>query len=504
MLHKILPILVLVTATLFGDSIPTALGDQPGSQLIGETFSQELCFDNTGDATGYEPQFEVVTPAGITLTSATFYTHPTITHSETCMSNECNVTNPLIAGQNSPLSPLDANESYYILDFPIGSFPITLPQQCMDLSFKIENSGPNVQIGHEETIVVKPLFVHGETAVDDGNFTYGSNHDLKVIPNVYTIEKENNANEGERATGSSHPIRATIKVDVADGETVENLHVVDTLSGGMQFVSLDPIVGCTDSAPGLPSTSVPGGTLDITCDDNVTGILGTDIIITYEYYIPKNDNQNASIIGPVGEWQTLTNLAQANADFNSTALLPIDANSSVTAKSFVIHKSSSIEVDTAPSGFGPGDIIKYTLHIETSDYYTHDKIYIDDVLGDGQHFDKNVSYIPQYSINGGAFLSFDPANYWDCNGTHDTTDGSFVAVTVNMISITTLSLLSNSLPNDHFNVFSTASTVKVYPLGSPASSVCVGSVPQWPAGTDVTLISGPAVISVALKNGIGR
>lgn len=423
MLYKILPALVLITATLFADSIPIASGDQPGSQLVGETFSQELCFDNAGDAVGYEPQFEIVTSAGTTLSSATFYGNPTITHSETCMSNECNVSNPLIAGQNSPLSPIDANESYYILDFPIGSFPTDLPRQCMDLTFKIDNIGTDIQIGTDKIIKTLPLFVHGETPVDDGNFTYGSEYDLTVTPNVYTIEKENSANEGERATGSSHPIRATINVDVADGETIEDLNIIDTLSGGMQFITMINDGGCTNTPPVLPDPSIPGGTLSLDCG-NYTGSLGNDINIIYEYFIPKNDDQNISIIGPVGEWQTLTNFAEANADFNNTALPQIDANSSVIAKSLLIHKFSSIEVDNAPSGFGPGDIIKYSLHIQTSDYYTHNKIVIDDFLGDGQHFDENISYIPTYNLNNTGALNFDAGNYRDCNGTYDPTDGS--------------------------------------------------------------------------------
>jgi len=282
MLHKILPILALLTATLFGDSIPRATGPQPGSQLIGEPFSQQLCFDNNGTATGYEPQFEIVTPAGIKLTAASFYGNPTISHQETCMANERNVSNPLI-GQPSVLSSIDGNESYYILDFPIGSFSTQWPQQCMDLTFELESSGDHVQVGNPLDIKTVGVFSLGETAVDDGNYTYGSEHDLTVIPNVYTIEKGNSATEGERATGSKYPITATIRVDIAKDENLTNIEIVDELDGGMQFIAMSANAGCTETQ--LPSTTSPGGTLILDCGAK-TGVLGPDLNITYTCQVP--------------------------------------------------------------------------------------------------------------------------------------------------------------------------------------------------------------------------
>ena len=51
-------------------------------QFIGESFtipststapiSDQVCFDNTGNATGYQPAFELITPAGVTFNSATY------------------------------------------------------------------------------------------------------------------------------------------------------------------------------------------------------------------------------------------------------------------------------------------------------------------------------------------------------------------------------------------------------------------------------------------------
>ncbi|MCK5787971.1 MAG: isopeptide-forming domain-containing fimbrial protein, partial [Chlamydiia bacterium] len=430
MLHKILPILVLITATLFGDPIPTAsVNDQPGTQLVGETFSQELCFDNTGNQTGFEPQFEVVTPPGITITGASFYGSSTLIHSETCATDDCNVTNPHIPTNYSPVSPLDANQSFYVLDYPVGSFTTELPKLCMDVDFAIDNVGSNITLGVEENISVSPIFVHGDTA-SGGTPIYGSSFDVMVIPNVYTIEKDNSSPEGERATGPSHPITVTLLIDIAHNETVDNLIVTDVLSGGMQFVSVTNAGVCT--ATTTPSTSTPGGNLIFDCG-SYTGALNNDITITYEYYIPEFDDTNTSIIGmPGGDWQTLTNEVKLNGDSNTTgqSLPEVDDNSTVIAKAMVIQKYSSLYQDNNFSGFGPGDIVQYTLHMETSDYYRHDNINLSDLLGDGQHFiDNNSTYIPKYSVtdNNGTGINlsgnFNASNYSECN-VPDPVDGS--------------------------------------------------------------------------------
>ncbi len=409
MLHKILPILALLTATLFGDSIPRASGDQPGTQLIGEEFSQQLCFENDGNATGYEPQFELVTPAGIKLTAATFYGNPTISHQETCTAAECNVTNPLIGQQNPLFSPIDGNESYYVLDFPIGSFSTEWPKQCMDLTFALENSGDHVQVGNPLDIKTVAVFSLGETPVDDGNYAYGLEHDLTVIPNVYTIEKGNSATEGERATGSKYPITATIIVDIAKDENVTNLQVVDDLDGGMQFIGIISNAGCTETQ--LPLTTSPGGTLELDCGAQ-TGVLGPDLTITYTYYIPEVDDNNDSILGDNCQWNPLINLAHATADhdFNNTVVsLPqIDANSTVTAKAITMHKTSRISQDAPPAGFGPGDQVEYILTMDISGFATQSDIVISDTIGDGQEF--NITAPTDYNLSTGIAGAFNSNN----------------------------------------------------------------------------------------------
>jgi hypothetical protein len=281
----------------------------------------------------------------------------------------------------------------------------------MDLTFELESSGDHVQLGNPLDIKTVGVFSLGETPVDDGNYTYGPEHDLTVIPNVYTIEKRNSATEGERATGEKYPILATIVVDIAKDENLTNLQILDALDGGMQFVSLTNDGGCTQSII-LPSTTTPGGTLNLDCNASITGVLGPDITIAYTYYIPEVDENNDPILGGNCQWNPLINKAQATAshDFNNTSipLTPIDANSTVTAKAITMHKTSQIFGDLPPAGFGPGDQVEYTLTMDISGYATQSNIVISDTIGDGQGY--NINTPNSYSLSRGGTGTFDSSN----------------------------------------------------------------------------------------------
>jgi uncharacterized repeat protein (TIGR01451 family)/fimbrial isopeptide formation D2 family protein len=397
-MFKILIPIVVLGAVLWSAPIPTVSGDQPGSQLAGEAFSQELCIENTGTTTGYSPQFELITPPGILLQQAEFQTLNTLVHTETCLAAECNVTNPV----TSQVRKIDNNETFYVLQFPIGSFPSTLPKQCIDVTYQLDQIGQDVQLGTLLDISVEPLFALGETAVNDGNYTYGSSSLFHVDPNVMRLKKYNNAREGKRATGPSYPIIATLEVDIAKDETVDALTVTDTLDPGMHFVSVQDDAGCTATTP----TSSPGGTLIFDCG-NVTGIVGIDKKITYKYYIDENDTNGDPILGTNGKPAILTNHAEVDATYGGTALPSAIADSNVTAMSMTLFKSSDINDTTPPDGLTPGDMVIYRIEIQTSDYFLHNDLNISDLLGDGQSIDYNSSSLPAEYIYDGTTYAID-------------------------------------------------------------------------------------------------
>ena len=400
-------ILAVLTTLVAAAPIPTGSGASPGSQLIGESFSQSLCFENTGDATGYQPQFEIVTPPGIALTSATFHGAGGVIFAAPCASAQCDVANP----STGVVRTIDGNETFYVVGYPIGSVVPSLPKACMDLTFSLESTAQgHVQLGTALDIDVVPLFSLGETPEDDGNYTYGTPLTLTVDPNVFILKKHNDAREGERATGPSWPIHATIDLDVANSETVKNVKIVDVLDPAMRFVSLDSAPGC--SVVGSLPTSGPGGQFELDCGD-VTGGIGIDKSIVYTYYIDENDSSGSSVLPPDGAHKILTNTATASMDFNGSALPDVSAESNVTAMSITMYKTSTFNDITPPPGLSPGDEILYRLEMQTSDFFEHTDVNVTDILGDGQTAQNPLPN--EYNLSGGVSGAFAAANMDICS-----------------------------------------------------------------------------------------
>ena len=267
MINKILPVLLMLTATLLAAPVPSATGTAPEKQMMGEAFSiDDVCFSNTGDATGYAPRYEMVTPKGVIFESASFNGGTKSQQVLSCAIDsptECNATNP-DTGKNITLQP---GEALWIVSYPLGSFPTDMPKQCMTFNFRLGNT-PDVTLNVPEDIEVTPYFALGDTAEDDGNFIYPSPDEplkLEVIPVVFKITKTFNAPEGETVTGRHFAKTFTLGLNIARDENVTNVVVEDDLPAQLQYISpIDSLpAGC--SIDSEPDTSTPGGTLAFTC-----------------------------------------------------------------------------------------------------------------------------------------------------------------------------------------------------------------------------------------------
>lgn len=393
MLHKILPLIVLVTATLFGAPIPTATGTNPGEQMIGESFSfpnraqdsSQICMSNTGDETGYQPGYEMIVPEGVTLDSAQYIgTAVRKELVETCTftqpgQTECNVTNPYTDRNIT----LDANETLFLLAYPLGSFPTDMPEQCMDLSFTL-GSSPVVTVNVPLDIKTTPLFYLGADALDNPDVDppiYGNEVTQTVTPVVFDLIKTYNAVEKETVSGSHFPKTVTLSVDIAKGETVENVTVTDDLPGELQYLSLIDADGC--SVVSEPSTTVPGGTFSVDCG-SITGTTGTEKNIVFSFYVPEKDDNNDSILDPdTGGHNPVLN--QSNAEYTyENNVSTDDANDTLVVKPFAIHKNVRIFEDNGVPGLSPTDILEYNITVSLSDYFDMENMIIEDVLNSAQ------------------------------------------------------------------------------------------------------------------------
>src|SRR5262249_47414412 len=129
------------------------------------------------------------------------------------------------------------------------------------------------------------------------------------------------------------------------------------------------------------------------------------------FFVPQLDAGSNPVIDPsTGD----DALAQNNASASGT-WTPIDPRDppnqpiivdppgpehTLTVKSLAIQKTSSLVVDQGQAGPTPGDTIQYTVPFQVSDYFAFTNLVIDDLLGDGPHFDAAFGATLQVDGNG--------------------------------------------------------------------------------------------------------
>lgn len=384
MINKILPVLLMLTATLLAAPVPSATGTAPEKQMMGEAFSiDDICFSNTGDATGYAPRYEMVTPKGVIFKSASFNGGTKSQQVLSCAIDsptECNATNP-DTGKNITLQP---GEALWIVSYPLGSFPTDMPKQCMTFNFRLGNT-PDVTLNVPENIEVTPYFALGDTAEDDGNFIYPNPDEplkLEVIPVVFKITKTFNAHEGETVTGRHFAKTFTLGLNIARDENVTNVVVEDDLPAQLQYISpIDNLpAGC--SIDSEPDSSTPGGTLAFTCT-NLRGTSSDDVVehnITVHFFVPDVlSDCTGTVLNKV-----TANYDYTDLDTNSTYTYSDDANDTIRIKAMAVQKSVELFTDNGVPGISPDDILKYTIQMQLSDYFDANNTIFRDVLDDTQ------------------------------------------------------------------------------------------------------------------------
>ena len=397
----------LLAATVFAAPVPRATGKDPGNVAIGAQFAAQACLDNTtGTSTGFQPALQVVLPRGTSLTGpATFLgvaADTTVVAICTALAG-CTPTNP----DTGETVPLAIGETLVLLRYPVGSLTPTREALCMDLGLRMA-SPPLVRIGTPVLLRVRPLFTLGADPLDNPATDPplgGTEIALSVTPSVLTTRKSVIGEENETVNGPNFLHTATISVDVATGETVDDLVIDDTLPPAMQFVAVTATGGCT--VVQRPSTTTPGGTLRFECG-RVTGTSSiNDRLVRYTFYVARLDAGGAPVLDPTTPAVvTIGNDSRTSAGYDDDAnagtpdvVLTDDGprtDKQCDVKALAVQKKSALAVDTGAPGPSPGDTIAYTLNVQISDFFRLGNVVIADTLGDGQTFD--ATFAPTFAV----------------------------------------------------------------------------------------------------------
>ncbi len=417
--------------------VPSVTLDVPTESMLGEEIRFALTFDNVGDAPGYGPWIDLVLPLngadgaagtdipdGLSFVEATYLSVPLDTSvlgfPDDGGGVGC-VDHPFaVDSAHQPLQVCGiAGDVLVVLRLPFGSMVMAQPPVTVDVSVSMSQLA---DLGHPLAIHARGGFQFGADPLDNPccdpviadpqSPDSGSWPQAATIPVLLRLSKmyltpDTLGEEAEATVGPAYPKSFRVVVDVADGQTIDNLELTDVLPDTLQFVAVEATLvhgnPVSTTAVATPSTTVPGGTLTRRFPAVAGDTSPDDIVMQFAVYVPAEDAGGQPVIPPGScAPAVIANEASALGDWN-----PVDPrdvggtdNASVdppgpefvlTARTIPIQKRVEVAVDTGSTGPSPGDVLEYTLEFQVSDVMAHDGLVVTDVVSDGQRFDTSLT-----------------------------------------------------------------------------------------------------------------
>ncbi|MBN2084904.1 MAG: hypothetical protein JW748_06725, partial [Anaerolineales bacterium] len=439
---------------------PTVSLNVPATAMIGSSVTFTATFDNNDpeDETGYGPFLELNIPRtgadgagaatddglGTTTISATYMgaAIPARDFYRVTFNAGGTATHPIMRNATGALITVSGTpgDELVVIRLPFGSFTPDQPPAAVAVTVNMSNLA---DLGFPLAIRARGGYEFGFTPLDDWccgdppHTTLSGYTTASVTPTLFTLSKAYAGPadvSAETATGPNYPRQYTVSVDIAQGQTITDLRIIDQLPNNQEYLSLDTATpGYTlEDQPASPGAQIPPDN-DLTVYwASITGGAGaSDAMAEFSFFIPLNDAGGARVIDP----DTGVAVSSCNNALASGSWIPVDTRDiaqSVTVdppgcEHTLTDRSLAVQKDiTNPSAsYYPGYVLDYRLEIQVSDFFAFDRIVLTDILSDGQHFDP--AFVPTLEVNGNGYslpaADFDAANYTVDTSSIDLTDG---------------------------------------------------------------------------------
>ena len=403
--------------TLKGENGNNMSFNNPADVFINESFNFQMVFKNLGDTTGFQPYIQLIAPKELTHFTVS-YSNRKIVPIKVGIFNESTYDNTTgLYTLRDPFTKKEvhgpANSTFYILQYPLGSFTVDAPDAVLNIT-----SGIGVlKIGKLLNFTVTPVFRYGNSPIDDPvNYPpiYGETVTGWVNPVVVKIDKSSSLNEHETATGSNFPFSYSVNINIANGAKIENITITDVIPSDVMYlgspVLYDSKGRVIDS--GLytieePAGNKTGGKLILKLKEAVGDLSTTSITLKYKAYAPEFDNSTGDNITIINSETGECVAAASTVDMNYTYVNDTynASNSySIYLKSLATQKYSEILTGSGQlHPVVPHNLIVYKIDFEISDYFAFDDLVIYDKfdthkVGSAQKF--LTEYEPVLSIYG--------------------------------------------------------------------------------------------------------
>ena len=403
--------------TLKGENGNNMSFNNPADVFINESFNFQMVFKNLGDATGFQPYIQLIAPDELTHFTVS-YSNRKIVPIKVGVFNESTYDNTTgLYTLRDPFTKKEvhgpANSTFYILQYPLGSFTVDAPDAVLNITSSIGV----LEIGKLLNFTVTPVFRYGNSPIDDPvNYPpiYGETVTGWVNPVVVKIDKSSSLNEHETATGSNFPFTYSVNINIANGAKIENITITDVIPSDVMYlgspVLYDSKGRVIDS--GLytieePDGNKTGGKLILKLKEAVGDLSTTSITLKYKAYAPEFDNSTGDNITIINSETGGGVAAASTVDMNYTYVNDTynASNSySIYLKSLATQKYSEILTGSGQlHPVVPHNLIVYKIDFEISDYFAFDDLVVYDKfdthkVGSAQKF--LSEYEPVLSIYG--------------------------------------------------------------------------------------------------------
>jgi LPXTG-site transpeptidase (sortase) family protein len=416
---------------------PTVLLDVPATAMIGSNVAFTVSFDNNDPEfeVGYGPFVELRIPRtgadgagaaiddglGTTAISALYGGNPVPARDfyRVTFNAGGNATHPIARNASGALINVTGTpgDELVVIRLPFGSFSYEQPPAVVTLNVNLSNLA---DLGTPLGITARGGYEFGFTPLDDWCCGDPASATLSawtapstVTPTLLTLAKTYGGPadvSAETATGPNFTRQYTLAVDIAAGQTISNLQLIDPLPDNLEYAGLD------DATPGYMIIDMPSTPGAQNPPDNdmvlewasVTGGAGpTDASATFSFFVPRDDADGARVIDPA----TGTAVSSCNQAQTAGSWTPVDTRDSAQpvtvdpagCEHTLIDRSLAVQKEIHnPSGsYYPGYVLDYRLEIQVSDFFAFDQIVLTDVLSDGQHFDP--AFVPTLEVNGNGY-----------------------------------------------------------------------------------------------------
>ncbi|AGI24460.1 outer membrane adhesin like protein [Pseudomonas sp. ATCC 13867] len=423
---------------LLPDASPTVSISMPSPDvLLGDSFNFNIDLRNSSSQVGFAPYIDLFLPAtgkdgddGIRFVSASYLGQAVKSYVVTFDASG-NATHPLAKDASGKALVISAasvgmkpGDQFVVLQVPYASVSQDQPTISLQVTATLSNlADTSLTTGSPDlTIQARGGFEYGNDSLNnptvDPSLVEATLHALAIHPTLLDITQSLNMTEGETATGPNFVHTQTVTVTPADGQTLHNVVITQSVPEDVRVTAITPGAGGTLTSVTLRNGTVltnPALIAAAIADPNVFVVaytidyatLSGPTSSTVDFYVPEVGADGAPVIDPdtgdpvtisfgppsaTGQWTPLDprdlTPPATDVDFSATG---DGTGAQFVAKSITLQKQALLQNDTGSTGLSPGDTLRYVLNVALSDYFAfgenilrEGQFTVTDTLADGQ------------------------------------------------------------------------------------------------------------------------